>query len=289
MLHIERIKRAVDHIENHLHLAIELEQVSQAAFSSLSYMHRIFYQITGMTMKEYIRLRRLAKAVLKLQSTNCSILEAAIASGFQSAESFSRAFKKEYGLSASVIRNTNKEIAICRQLDCTNVFTFTKPKDLDFNLELTAVNFSTMTIIGFQTSTTMNQNQHILDICTFANQYLASNQLSIYFNLAQTDIYGVYTDMTSQEDFNYTIGGLKEACIEKAANMVEHVLPAASYAKFSLNRHDRIKEAWHYIYGSWFPQISALRAHGYDFEIYHHSGVDIYIPMTEVPLAIDKE
>lgn len=283
MLHVDRISHALHYIEEHLHDSFSLEDVSKAAFSSLSYMHRIFYQMTGLTMKEYIRQRRLAKAASLLQDTNHTILHIALDSGYQTSESFSRAFKRQYSVSPSECRNQRIEIITQQPIDISRDFIFKQPEDLDFNLQLTAISLPKTTICGFITETCMQDNKHIKDICEFANHYLTTGLLNKYFDQNKTEFYGVYTDMTSQDEFKYTIGGLDQAIIDKEQGMVTHTLPATTYAKFTLDRNDRIKEAWHYIYGAWFPQIEELRSHGFDFEIYHLDSTDIYIPMERVP------
>jgi len=64
-----RIQRAVDYIEEHLLEELTLADVSQAAFSSLSHFHRIFYFMTGFTLKDYIRKRRLSQAAIELMTS----------------------------------------------------------------------------------------------------------------------------------------------------------------------------------------------------------------------------
>ena len=78
MKHFKRINNALEFIEENLYDEFTLNDISNAAFSSLSYMHRIFYQMTGFTMKEYIRQRRLAVAVSLLQSSKKSVLDIAL-------------------------------------------------------------------------------------------------------------------------------------------------------------------------------------------------------------------
>ena len=116
----------------------------------------------------------------------------------------------------------------------------------------------------------------------FANQIIASGLLAKHFNLGATPMsFGVYTNMTDQNEFDYSIGCLRSACSQPSKNLIAHTLPGSRYAKFTLNRTDRIKEAWHYIYGYWFPQNDLYRTAGFDFEIYRADGVDIYIPMNK--------
>jgi AraC family transcriptional regulator len=282
--HIKRINTALNFIEENLHNDFTLTNVSQVAFSSLSYMHRIFYQMTGFTMKEYIRQRRLASAVSLLQSTSKNVLDIALISGFQSAESFTRAFKKQFSLNPSQCRRKGSDIVVCQPLELSRKHEFISPEELDFELRLEAVSLPEVSVSGYMIHTTLENDQQRVDICDFANKTMNSGVLSQHFDLSKTSVYGVYTEMTDQDDFNYTIGGLTSACSNPDSAMVQHTLRSCTYARFKLNRNDRIKEAWHYIYGNWFPQIDNLRLHGYDFEIYDIDSTSIYIPMTRVPM-----
>ena len=285
MLHIERIHNALQFIDKHIFDKFTLEDISKSSFCSLSYMHRIFYQMTGYTVKEYIRLRRLAIAVELLQNTHKTVLEIAMMLDYKTYEGFSRAFKKEYMISPGEYKKFPVALSTCQPLDILNKYKFQAPIDLDFELTLSSEYVPSIDIVGWKISTSLDGNQHQNDICNFANDCLQNKDFDNIFDLNNTRIYGVYTNMTSQNSFNYTIGGLVKACNNINKDMITHVLPASNYAKFSLNRNDRIKEAWHYIYGIWFPKIKLLRSFGYDFEIYLENKVEIYIPMQNVPFS----
>ncbi len=284
MNHCRRIQNSLEFIETNLAQDFTLNDVSSAAFSSLSYMHRVFYQMTGFTMKDYVRQRRLAVAVELLQATKKSVLDIALIAGYQSAESFARAFKNNFGISPTACRRELSDVIICQPYDLVGQYEFVTADELDFTLQLEAVSLSAFSVTGFMLNTTLKNNQQVVDICAFADKMLQSEELNKYLDLEKTSVYGVYTDMTDQDEFNYTIGGLSSACMNFDNNMVTHNIKSSTYARFKLNRNDRIKQAWHYIYGSWFPQIDALRSHGYDFEIYEEHTTSIYIPMTNVPI-----
>ncbi len=283
MNHYSRLQHAVEFIEENLDSPISLTDVSKAAFSSLSYFHRIFYFMTGLTVKEYIRKRRLSRAAYQLHCTSLSITDIALNAGYETLESFTRAFKKHFGVNPRTFRKTNQEHPIFEKLDILKKYAINLAPKLDFNLNLEYVLYKETHIIGFQTHTTLEGGQQAIDICNFANEIIGSKKLEKYFNLVETPIFGIYTNMTDENDFDYTIGCLENSCKILSDNLISHIIPTSQYAKFSLNRTDRIKEAWHYIYGSWFPQNNQYRAPGFDFEIYYPESVDIYIPMHSIP------
>jgi AraC-like DNA-binding protein len=75
---------------------------------SPSYFSKRFHLITGMGMKEYLTYVRLKHAEDELISTNHSIKEIALNSGFSDSNYFKDAFRKEYGLSPRSYRQSRK-------------------------------------------------------------------------------------------------------------------------------------------------------------------------------------
>ncbi|MDF1666055.1 MAG: helix-turn-helix transcriptional regulator, partial [Planctomycetota bacterium] len=75
-----------------------LSDVATAARCSPFHFHRIFADATGWPIQSYIRKRRLTEAANRLKSSDCSILHIALAYGFESQASFSKAFKRQFGL-----------------------------------------------------------------------------------------------------------------------------------------------------------------------------------------------
>ena len=282
MRHYHRIQNAIDFIEDHLAESFTLAEVSRQAFSSLSHFHRIFYFMTGYTVKEYIRKRRLSKAAYQLRCDDETVMAIALQAGYETTESFSRAFKKQYQNSPRDFRKLRAENMLEPKLDVLRQFSQRAEPALDFSLELNYVLFQEKTVCGFQTHTTIEGGQQAIDICHFSNDILASKTLDQYFDVTQSPVFGVYTNMTDEDDFDYTIGCLQTNAITSTDTLVSLKIPTSRYARFTLNRFDRIKEAWHYIYGDWFLHNDADRTRGYDFEIYHQDSVDIYIPMAGV-------
>ena len=74
------------------------------------YFQRLFARLVKKSVREYIKLRRLAHAVVSLKNGNNHIVDIAAQYGFGSRETFSRAFKDAYGLSPSEYRNNPVEL-----------------------------------------------------------------------------------------------------------------------------------------------------------------------------------
>lgn len=99
-----RINRVFEYIENNLDADLSLASIADIAFFSPFHFHRVFKAITGETLNEYITRRRIEKAALELLRKNISVSEIFLKYGFTDNSSFTRTFKKFYGVSPTEFR-----------------------------------------------------------------------------------------------------------------------------------------------------------------------------------------
>lgn len=102
-----RINRVFEFIDENLDSDLSLNIVSEIAFFSPFHFHRVFKFITGETLNEHVTRRRIEKSALDLLHKNITTTEIAHKYGFSDNSSFSRAFKKYYGISPTEFRKQN--------------------------------------------------------------------------------------------------------------------------------------------------------------------------------------
>lgn len=95
---IAGIQRAIDYVEDHLTEEIDYEAVAKEAYSSPFHFQRVFSILCGFTLGEYIRMRRLSLAATDLAHTDERIIDIAFKYGYDTSESFSRAFTRFHGI-----------------------------------------------------------------------------------------------------------------------------------------------------------------------------------------------
>ena len=91
---IQGIQRAIDYVEANITEEIDFEEVARQAYSSSFHFQRVFSILCGLSLGDYIRMRRLSLAGEELSKGNAKIIAVALKYGYDTPESFSRAFTR---------------------------------------------------------------------------------------------------------------------------------------------------------------------------------------------------
>ena len=101
---IEVIYRAIEFIESHLQSQVTVAQIADYSGYSLFYFIRTFNKVAHQTPYDYLITRRLSEALKMLCETDRRITDIALDFCFETPESFSRAFKRLFGILPSLCR-----------------------------------------------------------------------------------------------------------------------------------------------------------------------------------------
>ena len=101
---LESIGEAISYIESHLKDDLSIEDVASHVYMSSGYFQKAFTMLFGFTVSEYIRNRRLAEAGMELLSSNEKIIDIALMYGYDSHDSFTKAFSRFHGATPSAVR-----------------------------------------------------------------------------------------------------------------------------------------------------------------------------------------
>ena len=104
------IQNAINYIEDHLTEEIDFAAAAREAACSPFYLQRIFSLLCGMTMGDYIRSRRLSLAGDELSTTGCRVGDIAAKYGYESPESFARAFSRFHGITPTEARRDGSNL-----------------------------------------------------------------------------------------------------------------------------------------------------------------------------------
>ncbi|MBD8069896.1 helix-turn-helix transcriptional regulator [Bacillus sp. PS06] len=112
MEHYEVVEEALLYIEENLNQPLSLGSVSNTFHMSKYYFHRLFSAIMGSSLNQYILARRLNKSVELIRINDLSLTDIALQLNFGTPSSYSRAFKKQYGLSPNSLRKNGEMITV---------------------------------------------------------------------------------------------------------------------------------------------------------------------------------
>ncbi len=102
--HSNCIEDVMRYIRNHINEPIDRETLAAVAGFSIPHFHRVFTAHIGESAVSYVRRLRMERAARKLRMGAVDITEIALTAGYDSHASFSKAFKKQFGMSPSEFR-----------------------------------------------------------------------------------------------------------------------------------------------------------------------------------------
>ncbi len=107
---LDSLNKALAYLEEHLTGDIDYTEIAKIAGCSEYHFKRMFSFLAGLSLSEYIRRRRLTLAALDLKDSNLRIIDVAVKYGYESADSFSRAFQSIHGILPSEARNGSSRL-----------------------------------------------------------------------------------------------------------------------------------------------------------------------------------
>jgi len=103
-----RMDQVLDYIQEHLDEDLSLVTLADISCFSRYHFHRIFSGMVGESLKSYIRRLRLERAACQLKGTGDPVTPIAFDAGFETHESFTRAFGKMFGCSPCAFRKASQ-------------------------------------------------------------------------------------------------------------------------------------------------------------------------------------
>lgn len=256
---IERIQRAIDYIEGHLRDELPIESIADVACFSMWHFQRVFGAIVGDSVKEYVRKRRLASALIELTSTDRRILDIAIDHQFESQESFSRAFKAVYG----------KTPGECRKEGIQSVLILSKPRVtieyLDhifggMSMQPRFVNEPEKKIVGFGarfvSPTTEDKSGYAVVRQLWQSYASRAHEIQGRKNYGVGLVESLPDSKKSHaEEYWYLAGSEVEDFRSVPSGMETRTAPAGRYAVFiHKGTPAKLEHTLRYIFGSWLPK-----------------------------------
>ena len=122
--HVTIISNLQEYIERSIEEDITLHSLAQQAGYSPWHTAKLFKEFTGKSPFEYIRMLRLSKAALMLRDSNKKVIDVALDFVFDSHEGFTRAFKRQFGISPKDYQKSAPPIQLFRPYPVVDYYTY---------------------------------------------------------------------------------------------------------------------------------------------------------------------
>ncbi len=290
---ITGIQKAVDYVEANLYEKIDYQTAAKYACSSEFHFQRMFTLLCGYTLGDYIRMRRLTLAGSELISTNNKIIDIAFKYGYNSSESFSRAFSAFHGISPSEARKSGKIKSFSR---ISVKLILTGGDTMDYRIEKKG---PLKILCKRKPIKKPVDDAATTDIASFwkkCGEDGITDELVKRFS-ADSPIKGLlgicFTASVSAENqqspygIGFAIGETDVDC--SGFDVIE--LPEYTYAVFKIkgNMPDAFSETYKQICGEFFIQSDYEYAHGAELEVYPSADVSNPDYECEVWIAVNKK
>jgi AraC family transcriptional regulator len=264
---IKSLQQGIRYMENHLLDPITYQDVAKHLHLSNYHFHKTFSLVTGLTVGEYLRNRRLSLAGEELAMSTEKVLNVALKYGYETPESFTKAFTRFHGVSPRVLRDTGGELKQFNPLLIK--ISIEGGRAMDYRLEKRE---------GFQLLTKVrefsNDNSFETDNNEIAKFWEESQQDGTFKTLHQNslkgDMYGVCGPIAKESDrFRYGIGVLGGSKEVPAGFEIWEVEPTL-WAVFKCIGEDPgcIGKTWERIFKEFLPGSEYQMLEQTDFELY---------------------
>lgn len=297
LIYISKINKVQDYIEKHLEEELSTGQLAEIALFSSFHFQRIYRQITGESLYSYIKRLRLEKATFMLIANNKkSIQDIALSLGFSNQASFAKAFKGEFGMSASQFRCLNES-------ESMKVINGMNRKDISMNgkvynakirytipMELSVESIESTKVVYIRHTGPYKGDSNLFGKL-FSKLYSYTSSRNYIRNDSRWFVvYHDFGDLTMEEQLRLSVCMSTYEDVKTDGEFGSMILEGGKYAvgRFLL-KPDEYQLAWNYMLSKWLPESGYVPDERMSFEYYppqeyvegkEEKVVEILIPIT---------
>lgn len=275
---IQSLNKAIAYMEQNLLTDLSPEDVAKQVHISNYHFQRAFHLLTGMTIGEYIRSRRLSLAGHELAASNSKVIDIALKYQYETPESFAKAFSRFHGITPSQARIQGAHLKSLNRLLIK--ITLEGGTVMDYRIESKK---AFQALVKVQTFTPETSQK---GIPAFWSDYFSSGM--------QHQVPGAIgiceQEKACDKEFNYGIGCIYTPGknIPEGFKLLE--IPAYTWVIFRCvgPMPGAIQDTWSRIYSEWLPQAEYQLLPDYDLEVYTEGDnqssdyvSEIWIPVTK--------
>lgn len=287
---LENMNGAMSYIEDNLMDEIDFKEAARIAMSSEFHFKRMFSFLSGVPLSEYIRRRRLTLAAFELNHSPIKIIDLALKYGYNSPDSFTRAFQSLHGITPTEARETGQTLKAYPRL--TFQLTIQGGDVMNYRIE----EKEAFRIVGLKKRVAIifeGVNPEIAAMWASLNAELIE-QLKSLSNVAPSGLISGSANfsegrMEEKGELDHYIGAA--TTLECPENLASLEVPASSWAVFEAIGPfpETLQQVWGRIYSEWFPSSSYEQLEGP--EILWNENKDVTSPKfkSEIWIPVSKK
>lgn len=256
---IERIGDAIKYIEDNLTRDITISEIAENSYISPFYFQKGFSMLCGFTVGEYIRRRRLALAGSELVATDNKIIDISLKYGYDSPDSFTKAFTRFHGDTPTAVRKGEAVIKSFAPLKIK--FTLEGGYIMDYKI----VEKEAFTVVGAMKK--FKNESGYVEVPKFWDEHYATGKGEIICGM-----YGISIDESmSSDEFEYMIADDYKPEKDLPEGFVTKVIPKHTWAVFPSKGPlpKALQDVNTKIFSEWLPNCRDYEiAAGYNVEMY---------------------
>ena len=280
---IKAVEDAIEYIEANITEDLTIAGIASQVNLSAFYFQKGFAMLCGYTVGEYIRMRRLSLAGSELLSSDVKVIDLAVKYGYDSSDSFTKAFTRFHGSTPTDVRKNGTSLKSFARLHIK--LSLEGGSVMEYRIEEKAA-FKVMGI-----SKVFSYESANTDIPKYWDE--------VYIGAARKLVMGMYgicfdAEMSGNQ-FRYMIADdlQEEAAAER--NLEEYEIPAHTWAVFPCKgpMPFAVQEVNRRIFSEWLPASRYELSEGYNIEYYSNAAdykegtsdpeyyAEVWIPVKE--------
>ena len=295
MMWIQALHKAIQYMEEHLLEEISCADIARQVHISEYEFQRAFSFLTGMTANTYIRNRRLSLAGREIVETDATVTDIAFKYGYETPESFTKAFTRFHGIAPKFAREESAKIRLFNPINIK--ITVEGGRSMDYRIVQTEEKKFLCVVRDFANDIINEEGNR--EVPDFWDEMNEKNRIDPICGLrpeGKRDLYGLCAPTKEgEETFEYGIGILVDGetadfdfeKMKKDGYCIRSVKPG-TYAVFECigEEADCISETWERFYKEFLPQMGYEAAEEPDYEIYYEKGreglfCELWIPVKK--------
>ena len=268
---IQGIGNAISFIEENLCEELSVGDIAKKAYLSPYYFQKGFAMLCGFTVAEYVRQRRLSLAGSELLSSDGRVIDIAMKYGYDSPDSFARAFTRFHGATPTAVRKEGAmmkhfaplKIKIILEGGCMMDYRITKKE--------------AFTVMGV--SKAFRYDTAFEEIPRFWTEHYETGK-----GQAVCGMYGICIDRAGEDAFEYLIADNYKPWMETPDGFVTRTIPGHTWAVFQCKGAlpGSLQDVNRKIFTEWLPNCK-------DYEIADGFNVEMYSNPQDYPQGNQDE